>query len=428
MIIKTTNSTITKKQITSAAKQLESYRQHMVKIHQKKIFTEPESSINLSFSNEADNALSMVKKVSSKELQTIILVGIGGSNLGTKAIYDALPKRKGIKKMYFLETVSGTQFISVTDELIKHHSHKNQFLIIVVSKSGETIETITNCEALLFALKKSYGDVTDRLVMITDEDSRLWKLSGEQKINHLAIPKMVGGRFSVFSAVGLFPLALCGFDVRALRAGAREMIKTGLASDTEKNTALSLALITHLLRQKGFVIHNSFFFAPELESLGKWERQLIGESLGKEFNMSGKRVRTGITPMVSIGSTDLHSMAQLFFGGPRNIFTTIIETKHSLKIQIPKQQKFSALTNHLSGKTFTEVMRAITQGVLTTYQKNKLPFVLCTFDKINEKTIGMFLQMRMLEIMYLAHLMQINAFDQPDVEGYKKETQNRLRV
>lgn len=428
MNILTNNSTVTKKQITSSTKRLESYCQYLTKVHQKNTFTEPESSINLPFSKEANYVLTMSKKVSSKELKTIIFIGIGGSNLGTKAVYDALSKSKGIKKMYFLETVSGPEFLSVTNELIKHHTHKNQFLIIVVSKSGGTIETVANMEALLFSLKKSYGDVTDRMVIITNEDSQLWKQSVEQKINHLAIPKMVGGRFSVFSAVGLFPLTLVGINIKNLLSGAQSAVKNGLLIDQNKNHALASALMTHKQSIQGKTIHNSFFFAPELESLGKWYRQLMGESLGKEKNTDGKIIHAGITPIVSIGSTDLHSMAQLYFGGPNDKFTNLISVRKTARVTVPHKCLFPKLVEQLEAKTFDELMQAIVDGVAATYKKSNHPFLSIEFERIDEKELGYFMQFRMLEIMYLAHLMRINAFDQPNVEGYKKETQKFLRM
>lgn len=424
MIISTKNSGISAKELGAAAKQLESYRRHLVSVREKGGFDDLECSINLPFSKHIDQIMAKAKNYQSKSLRTVVVIGIGGSNLGTQAIYEALPKKD--VELLFLDTVSSSHFLSVVEKLTKQLKNKKQFLIVTISKSGGTSETLANTEALLSALKKPYGDVRDRLVVITDEGSKFHDATLAQKIDSLTMPKMVGGRFSVLSAVGLFPLAVAGYDVRALCRGAKSAVEASLSSKTTENIAMTLAITTHLQQKNGCNIHNSFFFAPELECLGKWERQLIGESLGKEFDLNGKRVNAGITPIVSIGSTDLHSMAQLYFGGPRDKFTTIVSAQNTHHVFIPHKLVFPNLVDHLGGKSLSELMHAIVGGVVASYQKSKLPFVECVFEKLDEVSIGKFLQTRMMEVMYLAQLMNVNAFDQPNVEGYKTETKKRL--
>lgn len=424
MNISTKNSGINTNQQKPFAKQLEPYRKHLVEVQKKCGFDHLESSINLPYSKHIDQILTKAKGYQTKSLQIVVVIGIGGSNLGTQAIYEALPKKQ--VELLFLDTVSSSHFLNILEKLTKTLKNKKQFLIISISKSGGTAETIANTEVLLSSLKKPYGDVRDRLVIITDEGSEFHDEAIKQKIDSLSIPKMVGGRFSVFSAVGLFPLAVAGYDVRALCRGAKSAIEDGTSSNATKNIAMSLAITTHVQQKNGYNIHNTFFFAPELECLGKWERQLIGESLGKEFDRDGKRVNTGITPLVSIGSTDLHSMAQLYFGGPRDKFTTIVSLKDGHRHFVPKQQHFPTLVENLAGKTLATLMEAIVHGVVAAYQKSKLPFVECVFEKLDEVSLGAFFQMRMLQIMYLADLMNVNAFDQPNVEAYKVETKKRL--
>ena len=432
MNISTKYSGISTAQLKPFAKQLESYRKHLVDVRMTNAFDVLEASINLPFSKHIEQIIAKAKKYRTKELRTVVIIGIGGSNLGTQAIYEALPKKQ--VELLFLDTVSSTHFISVVDKLTKQLNNKKQFLIVMISKSGGTTETIANTEALLSSLKKPYGDVRDRMIAITDEGSKFFDAASKLNIDCITMPKMVGGRFSVFSAVGLFPLAVAGYDTRKLCTGAQSAVTDGTSTSLSKNNALTLAITTYLQQKNGFNIHNSFFFAPELENIGKWERQLIGESLGKEIDLDGKTVRTGITPIVSIGSTDLHSMGQLYFGGPRDKFTTIMHTsppalsfeRRGSLAHIPKQQLFPTLVDHLAGKTLAEIMRAVVQGVAAAYQKAKLPFVECTFEKLNEESLGAFMQMRMIEIMYLAQLMNVNAFDQPGVEAYKVETKKRL--
>jgi glucose-6-phosphate isomerase len=352
MNISTKNSGINTSLQKTIIKQLESYRNHLKEVQEHGGFDALESSINLPFSKHLEPIIEKAKSYQGKSLRTVVIVGIGGSNLGTQAIYEALPKKD--VELIFLDTVSSSHFLSVVEKLTKRLKNKKQFLIVTISKSGGTSETLANTETLLSALKKPYGDVRDRMVVITDEGSKFHDVAIKQKIDSLTMPKMVGGRFSVFSAVGLFPLAVAGYDVRALCRGAKATVEASLSSKLDENIATTLAITTHLQQKNGYNIHNSFFFAPELESLGKWERQLIGESLGKEFDLNGKRVNAGITPIVSIGSTDLHSMAQLYFGGPRDKFTTIVSVKDTHRVFIPHKLVFPNLVDHLAGKTLTE--------------------------------------------------------------------------
>jgi len=286
---------------------------------------------------------------------------------------------------------------------------------------------MVNLEILIDQLKKKFGDVKNRLVVISDDGSKFWNMAIAKKIDVLAIPKTVGGRYSVFSAVGLFPLLLAGFTVSAFVQGAKKAIESELGKNPSEQPALISACLTHLQNKNHRSIHNCFFFAPELESLGKWERQLMGESIGKEKNLVGKKVNIGITPIVSIGSTDLHSLAQLYFGGPDDKFTHLVSVKSMPDVSMPKSLVFPGLVDHIETKKMSTVMSAILGGISSTYLKLKRPFVSTEFDRIDEKELGTYMQTRMLEMMYLAHLLQVNAFDQPSVEGYKLETKRLMK-
>ncbi len=440
MIFSTKNSGISSKEVAVAAKKLESYRRHLIDVRKNNGFDEPECSINLPFSTHIDAILEKAEAYRTKQLKTIVVIGIGGSNLGTQAIYDALP-RKGVE-LLFLDTVSSTHFVSVVEKLTKQLKRKKQFLIVSISKSGGTTETMANTEALLSSLKKIYGDVRDRLVVISDDalpagrqGSKYFEAAKKQKIDQLGIPSRVGGRYSVFSAVGLFPLAVAGFDVRQLIGGARVAVEDGLLGDVSLNHALVSANATMSHLEKGRPIHNTFLFAPELESLGKWYRQLMGESIGKEKDLDGRVVHAGITPIVSIGSTDLHSMAQLYFGGPDDKFTNIVSVgnlplpllrRRGERATVPAKLVFPGLVEHLASKSLDELMAAIVGGVTATYPKLKRPFLSIELESLSETELGYYLQFRMIEMMYLAQLMHVNAFDQPNVEGYKVETKKRI--
>jgi glucose-6-phosphate isomerase len=204
------------------------------------------------------------------------------------------------------------------------------------------------------------------------------------------------------------------------------MRKKCISKDAEKNPAVLSAIAIFHNYKKGYKINDNFFFNPELESLGKWYRQLMGESIGKEKNIFNKTVHIGITPTVSIGSTDLHSVGQLYLGGPKDKYTNFIWIKQASEIAVPKKRIFPKLIEQITAKTAKTILNAILRGVKIAYTKQNLPFSETTLEENSEKHIGEYMQFKMMEIMFLANLLKINAFDQPNVENYKKETKKIL--
>ena len=274
-------------------------------------------------------------------------------------------------------------------------------------------------------LTERFGTATDRFVAITDESSRLWDEAIAQSIAVLPIPATVGGRYSVLSAVGLFPLATVGIDVVQLLQGARELLDHCLE---EHSYAAESAAVLALQLKQGFAINDNFLFHPELESLGRWYRQLMGESIGKEHDVRGEVVHTGITPTVSLGSTDLHSVGQLYLGGPKDKLTTFVSALPSGGLGLPQERLFPQLLPMLNGKTAEDIMHAILEGTKIAYQKAGLPYMEVVLDAIDERSLGAFLQFKMLEMMYLGTLLNVNSFDQPNVEAYKIETKRLLET
>jgi len=181
-----------------------------------------------------------------------------------------------------------------------------------------------------------------------------------------------------------------------------------------------------LQHEHGFTINDNFFFHPELESVGKWYRQLMGESVGKEQSLTGEVVHAGITPTVSLGSTDLHSVGQLYLGGPKDKLTTFVSSKQTASLSVPDERVFPNLVPMITGRSAADIMAAILQGVKIAYQKADLPFMEVVLDSLDEESIGAYLQFKMLEMMYLGQLLSVNSFDQPNVESYKVETKQIL--
>lgn len=410
--------------ISPLAQSLESYRKHLRDVAVSQTYTTAESSICL----PGDTALLEQMKHAAAELhsptlQYVVVIGIGGSNLGTQAIYESIAGSMNLlvdrlPKLLFLDTVTDEKMTAVT-RVLEQCTSKDDFLAIVISKSGTTTETIANTEVLWGFAKEQFGEAKNRFVCITDEGSKLWKLAHEKRMICFAIPEQVGGRFSVFSAVGLLPIALSGISISELLTGANQAVMDGISNDHDKNHSLVSACVTHLHVQKGRTIRNTFLFSPKLESLGKWERQLVGESLGKD--------NQGVTPIVSIGSTDLHSMAQLYWGGPDDKLTTLVHSFTGAVHSTPNHLALPGLVADIQSTSLEEIMQAIYGGVKSAYEQKKRPFVEIDLGQADAYELGYYLQFRMLEVMYLGKLMNINTFDQPAVEMYKSVTRTLLK-
>lgn len=417
-------SCLNNEKIQTTVSSLQEYTDILNDIAKANTYEDLECSMNLPFDTEL---LTMVQDLAAKKatnkLKYFILIGIGGSNLGTKAIYDALygfydllqPSR--FPKIIFLDT-QDEEVLAKTKMLIETLTDKEEVLINTISKSGGTTETAANLEVIYEALSKKFGEVRDRVVFTTDEGSKMHQIATEKGIDVLNLPKLVGGRYSVFSAVGLFPLVCIGFNINAILRGAQNMRNVCLRSASEDNPAAISAAILYLHWKAGININDNFIFLPQLESLGKWYRQLMGESIGKE----GK----GITPTISIGSTDLHSVGQLYLGGPKDKITTFIYGEApKYECIVPQTTEFG-LVDTIPQKHIHTIMSAIVEGTQAAYAKQELPYLVVALEQVSEEHLGEFMQFKMMEMMYLGHLMGVTTFDQPHVELYKVETKRIL--
>ncbi|MCK5300568.1 MAG: hypothetical protein KAJ21_01605 [Thermoplasmatales archaeon] len=375
------------------------------------------------------NLIEIKKKLNPKY---IIVIGIGGSNLGTLAIQEALlGKYYNLKdsniKIFYADTVDSDQLNDIIDIIEPALKKGEKILINCISKSGGTTETISNFEIFIDIIKKYIKEYKKYIIVTTDEDSKFWRFAKEKGFDVLGIPKNVGGRYSIFSSVSLFPLGLIGLNIDKILEGALAMRDICLSLDIDKNIASRSACYIYKYYKMGFNIHDLFLFSPDFESIGKWYRQLIGESIGKEYNKDNKQIFCGITPTVSIGSTDLHSMAQLYLGGPYDKFTTFIKiNKNKSTLKLPNFDEYSTLVNNIQQKKISEIMDAIFYGTKKSYKNGKRPFLEIVFPDKYESSIGQFLQYKMIEIMYLGFLLNVNPFDQPNVEDYKNETKSVL--
>lgn len=388
-----------------------------------KNYNHPFSCVNLPEDHDLYAKIqTIVAEIELLKPTILVVVGIGGSSLGAKAVLQAIQGRVRDSKMhalrvYFAETVDTDRMYTIMSIVQQELVAGNNISINVVTKSGTTLETMANFYVLVDLLRQHRPDEYKKFVVVTTgSDSPLWAYAHEQGYRVLEVPKNIGGRYSVFSAVGLFPLALAGIDIQELRAGAAQTTTECFSEDFSSNPAVMSALIHYHYYRQGVRISDLFMFSVDLEALGKWYRQLMAESLGKEFDINGISVLAGITPTVSLGSIDLHSVAQLYLGGPRDKYTTFVMVSESAHaIAIP------ADAPAWSGKTFAGIMHALAEGTQAAYLKTERPFASVVLPKKNEFFIGQFLQWKIIEMIYLGYLLEVDCFDQPNVELYKKE-------
>lgn len=372
----------------------------------------------------------LVKTKIEDDLEYIIVVGIGGSNLGTIAVLEAIKGKfynqlHSSPKILFVDTVDGSylgQIIHLVEDSFKSGK---KVLINVISKSGLTIETIANFEILLSVLKKYVENYQKYVVVTTDKDSKLYELALNNRFDILEIPDLISGRFSVFSTVSLFPLAMVNVNIERLIYGAKVIRKRCL--EQADNIAAMNAVLMYLNYLKKKSIYDCFLFSNELEALGKWYRQLIAESIGKEFDKFGNKVSIGITPTVSIGSTDLHSVLQLYLAGPKDKFINFVTVNHVSEIKIPNYKEFDEIVKNIQNKPVDKLMKSIMLAVKKNLVKSEIPFSETILSYIEEFSIGQFLMLKQIEVVLLAALFNINAFNQPNIELYKEETKKLLK-
>lgn len=397
----------------------------------KGFYEEEHASINLPVDPEHPR---MVKRLAAKYkgVSLIVVVGIGGSNLGTMAVQEAVLGRlhnlsPGKRpRILYADTVDPDSISTINAIMEAELKAKRNVLLSAVSKSGGTTETTANFEVLLQTLQKhKKAKAKEYVVITTDQDSHFWNLAKQEGFAVLPMPHKVGGRYSVLSPVGLFPLAVLGIDIDKLLGGAAHMRQQCLRPN---NPAMLRAAMLANALSKGRTIADNFYFKTDFESVGKWYRQLMGESVGKEWDRGHtKQVHMGMTPTVSIGSTDLHSMAQLYFGGPNDKFFTLVTVRRSAaKPTVPKMPQYEALVPNIQGKQLSVIMEAIVGGVQATLIKDQRDFCIIELPDTSEQSIGALLQLHMMEMMYLAAILGVNPFDQPNVEEYKIETKRIL--
>ncbi len=336
----------------------------------------------------------------TSKVKYVFVVGIGGSDLASKAVWNAITLHKNIdKKAFFLESPDEREYSEIENLLPQNLSSKDEVVLFAISKSGKTVETLETYHKIFEMLSEKFGNpINDRVIVITTPSSPLWNLAEMGKIECIPWDGEVGGRFSAFTIAHTQVLSVLGIDAGMFAKSGEASLKSGEANGIKAEDLASMIAENF---DKGVDILDYFFFNSELEDLGKWCRQLIAESLGKE-NIEGKKI--GITPTVSIGPVDLHSMLQLTLGGPNNRFTIFVNSeKENL--------------GTINGAAF--------QDTITSYAHNGLPHMIYKMNEIREDELGKFMGLMMAMTLKLAEILKVDPYGQDEVEEYKTHLHQR---
>ena len=368
--------------------------------------------------SQIDRITKVAKHIRSVS-DTTVIIGIGGSYLGARAVIDALshsfPHYSGIKshEIFYAGHNISEDYVS---ELIEVLDNKN-YSIVVISKSGTTTEPAIALRLLKDHIEKKYGKsvAADRIIAITDANKgALRSLSEINGYETFVIPDNIGGRYSVLSPVGLLPIAIAGIDIQTLLKGAKAMAE--LTRDNQNsvtNPALIYAAARNLILQTGRSIEILAGFNPKLHYFSEWWKQLFGESEGKD----GK----GIFPGSVDFTTDLHSLGQYIQDGQRIIFETVLSIKSSNKtLKVPSEKEDSDQLNFLAGKRLSEVNSCAETGTILAHNDGKVPVITITIPQLDEYYIGQMIYFFEMACAISGYILDVNPFDQPGVEAYKK--------
>jgi glucose-6-phosphate isomerase len=360
-------------------------------------------------------ALSEKAKEIREKADVLICVGIGGSYLGAKAAIEYLsPSFEGLRKpqVFFAGHSINSDYLADLLELVKDRS----VAVNVISKSGTTTEPGIAFRTIRQWMENRYSrkEAAARIIATTDpEKGALRKLAKEEGYTTFSIPEDVGGRFSVLTPVGLFPVAVAGISIEELIAGAAEAITFCSGTTVENNLSGRYAAIRNILFRKGYTTEVLASFQPQQRFVGEWWKQLAGESEGKN--------NTGIFPATLDYTTDLHSLGQWMQEGIRNVFETFMVLKNTRQtLTIPKFTDDSDSLNYLAGKSYEEINKNAFRGTLLAHIDGGVPSATLTIEDRSAKTLGQLFYFFEKAIALSGYMLRVNPFDQPGVEAYKK--------
>lgn len=362
------------------------------------------------------NSILTVSDEIKKRADVLVVIGIGGSYLGAKAVQEALSPyfkhhEKGIDVIYVGFNLSGAYMNQLIESL-----YDKEFYINVISKSGSTMES-----SLAFRVLRQYAEerykeeAKNRIIVTTDPENSLLKVIAENNgYRKFDIPSNIGGRYSLLTSVGLLPIAVAGINICELLEGAKKAAIDLKDSSPEKNEAYRYAVIRHALYTKGYRIELLASFEPALTSIHEWWKQLFGESEGKN--------KKGLFPASVNYSTDLHSLGQFVQDGSPLLFETFLHFKEiSDDYYIPYKTLNDDYLNFLSNRTFNEINSISKQGTVLAHAEGGVPIIQIEVDRLDAFHVGYVIYFFMKACAMSAYLLDVYPFDQPGVEAYKKK-------
>lgn len=363
--------------------------------------------------SEYNRILKSVERI-RKNSQVLVVIGIGGSYLGAKAGLEFLnePFKKNALEIVFAGHQMSGHYLSNLLDYLKD----KDFSINVISKSGTTTEPAIAFRVLKKALEEKYGkeQAKTRIYATTDKKrGALYTVAKENGYEMFVIPDDVGGRFSVLTAVGLLPLKAAGIDTDQILKGAQDALKRFSNPDLKVNESYLYAVVRYLLYTSGKKIEMLVGYEPNLLYLNEWWKQLFGESEGKDHK--------GLFVASAGFSTDLHSLGQYIQEGERHLFETVVSVKNSKKdVLIPEEENDLDELNYLKGKPLSYVNAQALKGTMMAHKDGLVPNILLTIPQFDAYTFGYLVYFFEKACALSAYLIDVNPFNQPGVEAYKK--------
>lgn len=386
--------------------------------------------MNLGYSEETAWYVKEYAALVKNRFDNILVLGIGGSALGGIAVTHALLKpywnlltkeqRNGYPRIFFLDNIDPDSMSSLFEIL-----DLKKTLVNVITKSGDTAETMAQYMIVKNMLEKELGDdYRKNIVATTDKKTGILRQISEQEgYKTFVVPDDVGGRFSVFSAVGLLPFALVGIDVDEIANGIKDMDLVLKNTDIYNNIAAQNALIHFLFdvkMQKNITVMMPY--SSRLEYVSDWFIQLWSESLGKSVNLNGEYIQNGLTPVKALGATDQHSQMQLYNEGPNNKVINFIKVdEFDTNLEIPSIFQYTGI-GYLGGKSINNLIDAEADSTRACLCDFKRPSVTITLPKIDGYHVAQLLYMLEVQTAIIGALYNINTFNHPSVEQIKNYT------
>ena len=351
----------------------------------------------------------------------VIVIGIGGSYLGARAVIDALRSpfaADGPEIIYAGHHIDGAYL----KDLLRHVEDRRVSLN-VISKSGTTTEPALAFRVLRDMMHRRYGreEAARRIVATTDaQRGALRKVAEEEGYRRFVIPDDVGGRFSVFTPVGLLPIAAAGMDIHALVGAAADMRHPLESDQPDENPALHYAMLRDALYREGKVVEVLASFEPRLQYVTEWWKQLFGESEGKDGN--------GIFPAAVSNTTDLHSMGQYIQDGRRMLFETfLVDAAPGDSLLVPAADDDTDGLNYLAGSSLADINRSAMRGTALAHRSGGVPNAVIEINGLSPRTLGALLYFFESTVALSGYALGVNPFDQPGVEEYKRNMFALLR-